>query len=160
MLHPESPFYVRPRLDKDLIDWGWKFYRAANAAHVARSAPLLRDLNLASRACYEELAAESGNEFGLVKRGMLMLCKTETRLHEEAGLVEAARKLGLEADVLTPQQAAERDPGIRMAIAGATHFPQDCHLSPQKFLAGLTAKILENGAKILWGTDVTGLEIR
>ena len=156
MFNPESPFYVRPRFDRDLINWGWKFYRAANASHVERSAPLLRDLNLASRACYEELAAESGNEFGLVRHGMLMLCATEKRLHEEAELVEAAHKLGLDAEVLTPQQTAQRDPGIRMTIAGATHFTQDCHLSPQKFLAGLTEKILENGGEILWETEVQG----
>ena len=154
MLNPESPFYVRPRLNRDLMDWGWKFYRAANAAHVARSAPLLRDLNLASRACYEELAAESGAEFGLVKRGMLMLCATEKRLHEEVELVEAAHQLGLDAEVLTPEQTAQRDPGIRMTIAGATHFTQDCHLSPQKLLAGITRKILENGGEILWETEV------
>lgn len=156
MFNPESPFYIRPRLDRDLMDWGWKFYRAATAAHVARSAPLLRDLNLSSRACYEELAAESGNEFGLVKRGMLMLCATEERLQEEAELVEAAHKLGLDAEILTPQQTAQRDPGIRMTIAGATHFTQDCHLSPQKFLAGLTENILTNGGQILWETEVRG----
>src|SRR5947209_6446350 len=56
MLRPDSPFYVKPRLDRDLWTWGWKFWRAANRAHVQRSAPLLRDLNLASRACFEELA--------------------------------------------------------------------------------------------------------
>src|SRR5690349_13955663 len=34
MWNPQSPFYIKPRLDWDLIDWGWKFYRAATAAHV------------------------------------------------------------------------------------------------------------------------------
>ena len=54
MWNPESPFYIRPRFSPELLRWGWRFMRAANAAHVARSAPLLRDLHLASRACYEE----------------------------------------------------------------------------------------------------------
>src|ERR1041385_5141627 len=30
MWNPESPFYIKPRLDWDLFSWGWKFYRAAN----------------------------------------------------------------------------------------------------------------------------------
>ena len=45
MLDPESPFYVRPRLDWDLLDWGWKFHRAANPRQVERAAPLLKELN-------------------------------------------------------------------------------------------------------------------
>src|SRR6267143_71556 len=61
MWNPESPFYIKPRWNRDLLSWGFKFWRAANAEHVRRSAPLLRDLNLASRACFEELAELTGN---------------------------------------------------------------------------------------------------
>src|SRR5512133_3670688 len=56
MWNPESPFYIQPRLDRDLFSWGLKFWRAATPQHVQRSAPLLRDLSFASRACFEELA--------------------------------------------------------------------------------------------------------
>src|SRR5512133_2960715 len=76
MWNPQSPFYIKPRWDRELWSWAWRFYRAANAAHVRRSAPLLRDLSLGSRACFEELAALTGNGFGLVKKGLLMLCKS------------------------------------------------------------------------------------
>jgi len=41
MLKPDSPFYVKPRLDRDLLGWGFKFWRAANAGHVSRSAPFV-----------------------------------------------------------------------------------------------------------------------
>src|SRR6188508_2565335 len=66
LLNSRSPFYIRPRLDADLAAWCWRFFRAANAAHVARSTPLLRDLHLASRELFADLAAHTGNEFGLV----------------------------------------------------------------------------------------------
>src|SRR6185437_14521832 len=69
---PQSPFAVRLRADRELLRWGRLFMRAANTAHVARSAPLLRDLLLASRRCYEALAAQSGNDFGLTQKGLLM----------------------------------------------------------------------------------------
>src|SRR5512146_1150777 len=64
MWDPESPFYVRPRLDRDLLAWGLRFWRSANAGHVARSAPLLRDLHRASRAIFEAWADEWGDDFG------------------------------------------------------------------------------------------------
>jgi D-amino-acid dehydrogenase len=156
MLNPASPFYLRPRLSRDLLDWCWKFYRVANPAHVARAAPLLRDLNLASRRCYEELAALPGSDFGLMKRGLLMLCKTEARLHEEAQMAEAARKLGLSADVLNPEEAARLNPGLRMEIAGAVYFADDCHLTPGRFMAWLARTVEDSGADFRWSTAVTG----
>ena len=156
MWSPESPFYVKPRLSWALLDWGWKFWRAANAAHVARSAPLLRDLNLASRVCYEELAALPGSDFGLAKQGLLMLCKTPRRLEEEAKVAEQARRLGLSAEVLTARQTAERDPAVRMEVIGSVYFPQDCHLSPARFMASLQQQLERAGVEFSWDTDVTG----
>ncbi|MCW3098644.1 MAG: dadA [Chthonomonadaceae bacterium] len=159
MWNPESPFYVRPRLSLDLMKWGWLFWRAANAAHVARSGPLLRDLNLESRRCYEEFAARSDNAFGLVQKGLLMLCKTEQTLHEEAELVEKAHQLGLKAEVLDARQTAQRDPGVTMNVAGSVYFAQDCHLTPQKFVAELTRALEAGGAQFHWETALTGWRV-
>src|SRR5262245_65915635 len=56
MWNPKSPFYIKPRLSWDLLTWSLRFLGACNAAHVERSAPLLRDLHLASRDAYARLA--------------------------------------------------------------------------------------------------------
>jgi len=152
MWNPESPFYIQPRLDWDLLSWGWKFWRAANAAHVRRSAPLLRDLSFASRDCFEELAALPGNDFGLVKRGLLMLCRTPHALDEEARYATQANQLGVPAEVLDAKQTAQLDPGVRMEIAGAVYFPKDCHLSPNRFMAALKAQCATLGVQFHWQT--------
>jgi D-amino-acid dehydrogenase len=159
LFNPESPFRIKPRWNRELFDWLWKFWRAANARHVERSAPLLRDLHLASRRCYEELADTPGFDFGLVKKGLLMLCKTEHTLHEEAKTAEAARQLGLAADVLTPEQTARLDPGIRMDIAGAVYFPLDCHLTPQRLLTQLRQYLHSQGVTFHWSTAVVGWQV-
>src|SRR5690606_1451658 len=49
MWNPESPFYIKPRLNADLLGWGLKFWKAATGEHVRRAAPLLRDLSFQSR---------------------------------------------------------------------------------------------------------------
>ena len=156
MWNPESPFYIKPRLDWDLLSWGWKFFCAANVAHVARSAPLLRDLNLASRSCFEELAALPGNDFGLVQKGLLMLCKTDHALDEEAKIAEQARQLGLPAEVMDARQTAALEPHVRMDILGSVYFPKDCHLSPGLFMGGLRKLIESAGVSISWNTEVRG----
>jgi D-amino-acid dehydrogenase len=160
MLDPQSPFYVRPRFNLDLVDWAWKFYRACNPRHVARAAPLLRDLSLASRGCFEELAGiPGGDEFGLVRRGLLMLCCEEHALREESNTVDLARSLGLSAELLSPKQAADLDPSIQMSIAGAAYFPQDCHLSPEKFFAALVRRLRDMNAEFRFDTEVTGWRV-
>ena len=156
MLNPESPFAIQPRADADLVDWAWKFYRAANAEHVARCGPLLRDLNLASRKAYEELSTAFGDDFGLARRGLLMLCKTAQTLHDEMHLAESARALGLAADTLSAEETTSLDPNIGMDVAGSIYFPGDCHLDPARFVDGLTRRLVEDGVRFVWNADVTG----
>jgi D-amino-acid dehydrogenase len=156
MWNPESPFYIKPRLQPELVAWGWRFWRAANWARVERAAPLLRDLNLASRAGFEELADLESNDFGLVRRGLLMLCQTPQALDEEAKTAEMATRLGLPAQVLSAQQAAELDPGTSLDITGAVYFPRDCHLSPERFLDRMRHHLKVAGAHFHWSTRVEG----
>ena len=157
MWNPESPLYIKPRLDWELMSWGWKFMRAANAAHVRRSAPLLRDLSFASRDCFEELAALPNNDFGLVQRGLIMLCRTHHGLDEEAKYAAQANDLGVPAQVMDPKQLAQLDPDVTMDVVGGVHFPKDCHISPARFMEALQRQLDRLGATFSWSTEVTGL---
>jgi len=159
MWNPASPFYVKPRLSRELLDWGIKFWRAATPEHVRRAAPLLRDLSIASHRCFEELAALPGSDFGLVRKGLLMLCRTAHALDEEARTAEFGRALGIAAEVLDPGQAAALDPGIRMDVAGAVYFPKDCHLTPDRFVTQLQDRVAAEGVDFVWNTDVTGWRV-
>ncbi len=148
LFNAESPFYIRPRLDRKLAAWCIHFLRAANAARVARAEPLLRDLNLLSRTLYEEIAIERQNDFGLQQKGLLMLCQTPEALHDEAQFAAHANALGVPAEVMTPDDVAKLEPGIKLDIAGAVYFPKDCHLTPSKFMAGLTQWLTAHGVNI------------
>jgi D-amino-acid dehydrogenase len=156
MWNPESPFCIKPRASARLLGWLWKFWRAATPQRVRRAAPLLRDLNLASRALYEELAATIGNDFGLVKNGLLMLCQTQQGLDEEAKIAAQAVALGLPVQVLDARQTAALDPQVRMSVAGSVYFPKDCHLQPDRLLAALQARLVAAGVQFLWDSEVTG----
>ena len=158
MFNPESPFYIRPRLDPALVRWAWLFYRHSTAGHVERTQELLRDLNLESRRLFAELSDEE--DFGLAKRGMLMLCKTAKGLDEEAAVAAAAREIGLEAEVVDAAGAAKLDPGIKMDVAGAVYFPQDCHLDPARFMNALRRRVLGMGGEIVSGVEIDTLETR
>lgn len=153
MLDPESPFYVKPRLAPDLISWGWKFFRAGTKAHVERSAPLIHNLSMASRAAFEELDAEIGG-FDFEKRGLLMLFKTAQAYEEEAHVVEHASRLGMPAEMLDVAAVERLDPGVRMNIAGAAYYPKDCHLSPHRLMVRLRQELENSGVAFNSCTEV------
>jgi D-amino-acid dehydrogenase len=152
MWNPESPFYIKPRLNLDLITWSLRFWHASTQKRVDQAAPVLRDLSLLSRQCFEEI----GLDFGLVKKGLLMLCKKQQTLDEEAHMAARARALGIPADVLDAKATASLDPSITMDVAGSVFFPKDCHLSPERFVAAIEDELKHRGTEILWQTKVLG----
>jgi D-amino-acid dehydrogenase len=138
--------------------WGWLFYRHSTLHHVAKSRELLRDLNLESRRLFAELSEEE--DFGLVQRGLLMLCKTQKGLDEEAQVAKEAHEIGLKAEVIDAARAAQLDPAVTMDVTGAVYFAQDCHLSPGRFMASLRRRVLAAGGEIESGVDIRQIETR
>ncbi|HTS21003.1 MAG TPA: FAD-dependent oxidoreductase [Casimicrobiaceae bacterium] len=160
MWNPESPFHVRPRLSGDLLDWAWKLARAATPQQVQRSAPVLRDLHLASRACYEAWAAQWDDAFELVTKGLLAICATEHGLEEETRVAGLAQRLGMPAEVLTRAEVAAREPGIRMNVAGGIFYPLDGHLTPARLMAALRNETRRLGVELRHRTEVRGWRAR
>jgi D-amino-acid dehydrogenase len=152
----ESPFYLKPRASGELAHWAWRFFRAATREHVARAAPLLCDAHLGSRACFEEWAAEWDDDFGFARRGLLMLCKTEEGLEEEARTADAGRALGIPSQLLGADQARSLEPRLRMDVAGGVYFPLDCHLSPRALMQALVRQLERAGVELLWDTSMEG----
>ncbi|HZW75704.1 MAG TPA: FAD-dependent oxidoreductase, partial [Caldimonas sp.] len=123
MWDEESPFHVKPRASVDLLDWAWKLSRAATTERVQRAAPVLRDLHLASRAIYEDWAARWDDGFGLERKGVFMLCRTDEGLAHETQIAAHAKSLNMPAEVLTAAEVAAREPDIRTTIAGGVYYP-------------------------------------
>lgn len=157
MLSSRSPFYIKPRLDADLIRWGWRFARACTPEHTRRAAPVLRDLCLGGRRLFVELAGTTGQAFEFRQEGLLNLCKTQEGLdHEAHGLAAIANELGVEARVLDARQTAELEPGTRLDVAGSVYFPIDAHLSPRKFMPAMLGLLRNLGVRFQWGTRANG----
>jgi D-amino-acid dehydrogenase len=149
MWNPESPFYMRPRFDRDLIEWAWKFFRSATVKHVMQSSPLLLHLNLASRDCFVKLAREWGDDFVLEQKGIVMVCNTDEGLEHEIATANVARQLGLPVEILNPKEIAAMEPGLRMTVAGGIYFPKDAYLAPWRFMSALKKRV-----PVEWNTSV------
>jgi D-amino-acid dehydrogenase len=157
MLSSRSPFYIKPRLDADLMRWGWLFAKACTPAHTQQAAPVLRDLCLGSRELFTELARITGDAFELKTEGLLNLCKTQECLdHETHGLARIANELGVEARVLDAKQTAALEPNAKLDVLGSVYFPIDAHLTPRKFVPVMMRMLKEMGVEFQWKTSVLG----
>lgn len=156
MLKSTSPFYVKPRLNAELMRWGWLFYRHSTTQHVERSIPILRDLSLLSKTLYQDLAANGDLSFEWQERGLLMLYKTASAEHEMVEEANIANRAGIEARILTSQQVQDLEPATRVDVRGAIHYPGDAHLNPGQLIHSLVAYLRREGVQILDDHTVTG----
>ena len=156
LLDPGSPFYIRPRLDPALSSWIVHFARAANREHVERAGPVLRDMLLASRELYEQLADRCDNGFGLVKRGLLMLCRTR------AGLEEETRPRAARASWICRWRSSRRRALPRSIRACAWKSPARCSIRSIVIsiracsCASSRSSATAAGVTIRWSTRVDG----
>lgn len=155
---PHGPIYVKPRFDRDLFSWLWKFRSACSDTHVRHSMPLLRKLSLASMALFDELANQQGLSFGYEKTGYLRLYKTASGLQEGRDEVELVKSAGVEAQLLGPEEIRQLEPSTRIEALGGVSYPEDAHLIPGRFVRGLAERAVQQGVQVLPFTEVLDFE--
>jgi D-amino-acid dehydrogenase len=160
MLRPESPLYVKPRLDPDLLTWLWQFALASTAKRTERAILLLRDMSIASLALYEELASVRGMKFEFRKNGLLMLFRTAHGRVGSLKSAEQAAKIGIEARVLDRNQLHDLEPGLDFKAEGGVYYPGDAHLTPALFVECLREHLIAQGVRFVGSTRVTGFVTR
>jgi len=148
MMRSDSPFYIKPKLDFDLISWGLKFKQAATKTKVAAAAPILNDLLLSSRDLIEKILEEESIDAGLNDKGLVIYCKTQRALDEEMEMAELAQKYGQQTKVLNLTQARAINPDMEINARGAVLFENDASITPHIFMAELKQVLLKNGVEI------------
>lgn len=154
MFDSQSPFYVRPRLNRELFNWGLKFYRHANRRHVERSMPALSALSKFSKLQFRELASSLPFDFGYQERGLLMLYQEEAVEKEERETAHQAARLGIEAKVLNPSEVQALEPDVRVSARGGVYYPGDAHLIPGTLVHLLIQHLGDAGVRIKKNTCV------
>ncbi|HMJ67444.1 MAG TPA: FAD-dependent oxidoreductase [Cyclobacteriaceae bacterium] len=160
MFRSTSPFYVKPRLDPDLLKWGLQFYKHSNERHVSRSAPALKGLSLLSRSLYGQWEKELPFDFGYHERGLMMLFQSKETEAEEKETAHAANKLGIEARVLSAAEVQQLEPDVKVNARGGVYFPGDTHLTPQQLVKGLISFLRTSGVTFITSAEITDIEVK
>lgn len=158
MLSSSSPFYIKPRLNWELMQWAWHFYKNSNAAHVKKSAPHLNNILQLSRSLINDMRTGIGDNFDMEEKGCLMLCKQPATLAHEFSLADDAEKLGLLAERLNAAQVQALEPDVELNVAGAVLFKDDCHFNPGKMMKVLKTHLEKQGVQFQLNSTVIGFE--
>jgi D-amino-acid dehydrogenase len=156
MWNSQSPFYVQPRLNSALIDWGLKFMRSSSKKNVEDSAVPLRDIALLSQREYEQWAKEF--DFSYEHKGLLEIFQTEAKAEHAKHTVEKAKELGLDAELLLYDELQRLEPHTRINAMGAILFKCDTHLYPDKLMKGLIRLLQESGVELCADEEVIRFE--
>ena len=156
MFSSSSPFYIKPRLNLDLMQWGFHFWKNSNARTVKTNAPHLNSILQLSRNLINDMRNEIGDVFDMEEKGCLMMCKQQKALDHEFNLADDAEKFGLKVERLNAQQVQALEPDVELDIAGAVHFKDDCHFNPGKMMATLQQYLVGKGVQFQLHTTVTG----
>lgn len=159
MWNASSPFYVQPRLDWNLIDWGLKFMRAATKKHVATSAVPLRDIALLSQQEYAAWAATPQLQFAYEHKGLLEIFQTPAAAEHAKHTVEQAHALALNSTrLLSAEELQALEPHTKINALGAIYFECDAHCYPNKLMQQLLELLRKEAVELIPYQEVTGFE--
>jgi len=158
MLSSSSPFYIKPRLDMDLIKWGLTFWKKSGRATMERNIPPMNEILQLSRHLSSEIKNELGNTFRMAEDGCLMLYKNASTEKHEIEMAEDAAKLGIETRIYSAAEIQAMEPDVEVNVRGGVLYPIDAHLHPGDLMQTLKQHLLESGVSFQLNTEITGFE--
>jgi len=158
MFNNSSPFYIKPRFDLDLVNWGMKFIKSCTSEHVQKSMKSILDINLLSKKLFIEMQQSNNFDFHLESKGLLMAYKTSLAEREEAKAASWAKDLGIIVKQLSKEEILKIQPKVPMEVAGAFMYESDAHTTPELFMNNLKNHLMSRGIKFFLDTVVTSFQ--
>lgn len=160
LLDAASPFYIKPRVDRALLDWLLRFRAASSAAALRKAIPLLLQLNRVSLGMFQELANNPALDFSFEQRGGLFVYLSHAGMQKGLHEAEMLHEYGSAAAILDQAAVRELVPALRPQVVGGIHYGEDAHLIPDRFVHGMAELVRGRGADICTGSEVLTCETR
>lgn len=158
MMSSTSPFYIKPRLNMDLIKWGLTFWKRSGQSTMERNIPHMNAILQLSRELTSEIKNDLGNNFRMEEKGCLMLYKSEHTEKHEIELAKEAAELNIETQIFNAKEVQQMEPDVELNVRGGILYPIDCHLHPGDLMATIKKYLDDNGVEFKLNTTITGFE--
>ena len=130
-------------------------WHAAGLVGQLRATRNLTELAKYTTGLFEGLEKETGQATGFKQNGSVSVALTEGRFEELKRGASMAKSFGLEVNVITPGEIAERLPHYRLdGAVGGVFLPKDGQVNPIDVTQALAAGARQRGAKVFENTKV------
>lgn len=154
MLRPDSPFHVRPRLDRELVRWLWRFRRSCSDEAAGRGFDALLALSRLSLELFEGLVSDGGVRFFFEKRGLLNVYVSgagAALARDEHATLKGA---GFSVRLLSGAEARALEPALGARVRAGLFVEGEAHGNCLEYVRALAAELARRGVRLLTGRAV------
>ena len=131
---------------------------AAAIAMQTKGSGLKLRIAMESKALYEKLNEELGDDVEYEQDGGMIIAETDDELEYLSALAKRQQETGLKVELLGRKEVKERQPALSEAVIAATFCPFDGRVNPLKVTFGYARAARRHGAKIHTFTKVNGIK--
>jgi len=160
MFNANSPFFIKPRLEKEFLQWAWAFKKSATQSKVDKAIPVYKNFIAYSAQLYNELKQKELFDFHIEKKGLIVCYKTQKYAAIETKIGKRAVLEGLDVDFLTPDDTQKLEPAFSSDILGAVYYKDDLHATPVLFMKELKKYLKRQGVQLFLNEKVLSLKTK
>lgn len=158
MFKPDSPLYIKPRLDFGLFGWLLQFWRYCNQGSYRRGLTATAELALGTFDLFDGLR-QDGVEFEEHHAGLLFAFLTPSAMAHVEDDLRLLAPYGYSPLVVGKKEARELEPALADAVIGGVWMEQERQVRPESLTTGLTKRLLNEGVEFRPHTPVTSFEL-
>ena len=158
MLDAEGPFYIKPRLDLELLRWVLGFRAACNEKQMRRTIDVTLDMRRVSKKLSAELNAADKLSFGWQNKGRMLVYQKKDSLRDGVETLNFLSQYGVNAEILDSDGVRELDPNLQPSVVGGLYYPDYEHVLPERYVRGMACLAKNRGAALKTDTEVIGFE--
>jgi D-amino-acid dehydrogenase len=155
-LTPGSGFGLSRAAHPGLVRWMAGFIRNSYGREITGRTATLAALHLESRDLFQKVQATDIPDLTLDLSGLVMVSSTRKSFEHGKRSAEESIRLGIPAEVWSPEKFNGVNPELNASLTGAIFYPLDGKVDPFPMLRNLAAWLRSHGAAIMENCRVTG----
>lgn len=159
MLNPESPLYIKPRLNKNFLAWLYRFWRACNASAYDAGVEATGALGRDTMAIMDQWVAD-GIDFEMHQYGLLYAFMDQGHMEAELRSFETWGTYNYEQPTaLFGDELLAKEPILSDELTSGFMVKEERTVQPISLVKGLIEKLQSVGVEIRNGAPVVDLEV-
>lgn len=159
MLNPESPLYIRPRLDPSFIKWLYKFWRACSASQYEAGLEATAILGQDTMRIMDDWVV-SGVDFEMHEYGLRFVYRDPKEMEKDLAAFQTVTPFGYaDPTPLYGDDLRHEEPVLTDAFHGGFLVKEERTVQPVSLVKGLIRKLEEVGVEIRSGTPVVDIDV-